>query len=310
MKNVLSIILCFVLANSFAQNKTIIEMVRENSGMELKINDLENYVVENINKKEQIAEFFYYWIGINIKYNREILEKNKTENEIENLSNPTVIFNERKGTCIGYSVLYEYFMDKFNIENEIVLGYAKNEKNLTVEPNLDSDFYHSWNAIKINGNWQLLDATWLSETKNTQLDYYFNIEPKKLILDHYPIDDEWQLLEKPLSLQQFNTQPYINSFYFQTGFPEIPILRSDEDYYYLDFKSNPNKNWLVKLTYRFEKSDYESVGPDYIKNEDGFTYKFGKDRIPKGSIIKMDLTDFNQNKQTMQTYQNIGLIIL
>lgn len=285
-------------------------MVRENSGMDLTISNLENYVSKNIKEKEQIAEFFYYWIGLNIKYNREILEKNKTKYEIENLSNPSVVFNERKGTCIGYSVLYEYFMDKFNIENEIVLGYAKDEKNLTVEPDLDWDFYHSWNAVKINGDWQLVDATWLSETENTQLGYYFNIEPKKLILDHYPIDDKWQLLEKPLSLEQFNSQPYVNSFYFQTGFPEIPNLRSDESYYYLDFKENPNGNWLVKLTYSFENSDYESVEPEYIKNENGFTYKFGKDRIPKGSIIKMDLTDFNQKNQTMVVYENVGLIII
>ena len=81
MQLLLTILLCFVLTNSVAQNKSIIEMVRENSGMELKIDELENYVAENINEKQQIAEFFYYWIGINVKYNREILEKNKTEDE-------------------------------------------------------------------------------------------------------------------------------------------------------------------------------------------------------------------------------------
>lgn len=285
-------------------------MVRENSGLEVTISSLEDYVLENIKEKEQIAEFFYYWIGLNIAYNWDILEKTKTKDEIKNLFDPIVTFNERKGTCIGYSILYEYFMDKFHIENEIILGYTKDENNLTVEPDLDWDFYHSWNAIKINGKWQLLDATWLSEAENTQLDYYFRIEPKKLILDHYPVDNKWQLIEKPLSLEQFNAQPYINSFYFQTGFPEIPILRTDEQYFYLDFKKNPHRNWLVKLTYSFENSDYESVEPDYIKTSDGFTYKISKDKIPIGSIIKMDLTKFDEKNQKMVVFENVGLIIM
>ena len=311
MKNILlNILLYFVLTNSLAQNKSTLEMVRENSGMDMTINTLESYVSENIKEKEQIAEFFYYWIGLNIKYNQEVLEKDKTIDEIENLSNPIVIFNERKGTCIGYSVLYQYFMDKFDIENEIIFGYARDEKNLTVEPDLDLDFYHSWNAVKIDNKWQLIDATWLNEAENTQLGFYFNIDPEKLILDHYPNDDNWQLLEKPLTLKEFNSQPYIHSFYFQTGFPEKPILRSDESHYYLKFKKNPNKNWLVKLTYSFENSEFKSVAPDYVKNENGFIYKFEKDKIPKGSIIKMDLTDFNESNQSMQTYENVGYFIL
>jgi hypothetical protein len=102
MKNtLLTILLCFVLTNSLAQNKSTLEMVRENSGMNLTIEKLESYVSKTIKEKEQIAEFFYYWIGLNVKYDQEALEKDKTSNEIENLSNPTVIFSERKGTCIS-----------------------------------------------------------------------------------------------------------------------------------------------------------------------------------------------------------------
>lgn len=174
---------------------------------------------------------------------------------------------------------------------------CKEWKNLTVEPDLDLDFYHSWNAIKIDDKWQLLDATWLTEAENTELDFYFNIDPEKLILDHYPIDNNWQLLEKPLSLEEFNFQPYVHSFYFQTGFPEKPILKSDENHYYVEFKKN--RNWLVKLNYSFENSEFKSVEPIYIKNKNGFTYKFKKNRVSEGSIIKMDLTDFNESNQTM-----------
>lgn len=285
-------------------------MVRENSGKDLTITNLESYVLKNIKEKEQIAEFIYYWIGLNIKYNQEALEKDNTNIKIENLSDPIIVFNERKGTCIGYSVLYEYFMNKFNIENKIIFGYVRDEKNLTVEPDLDSDFYHSWNAVNIDNKWLLLDATWLHVSENTQIDYYFNIAPEKLILDHYPNDESWQLLEKPLSLAEFNSQPFIHSFYFQTGFPEKPILTSDENHYYVKFKKNPNKNWLVKLTYSFNKSEFKSVEPEYIKTENEFLYKIKKSIVPKDSIIKMDLTDFNEIKQTMLTYPNVGYFIL
>jgi hypothetical protein len=53
MKNtLLTILLCFVLTNSLAQNKSTLEMVRENSGMNLTIEKLESYVSKTIKEKE------------------------------------------------------------------------------------------------------------------------------------------------------------------------------------------------------------------------------------------------------------------
>ncbi|MCK4661696.1 MAG: hypothetical protein KAT68_02435 [Bacteroidales bacterium] len=281
------------------------------SNPNIKISELEKYVTDNLSDPRQIAEFFYYWISLNIEYDYEKLKKIRANELTETgLSKVSTIFKEKKAVCIGFSTLYQEFLNGFNIKTEIITGYAKSDENLSLEPELDSDFLHAWNAILIDKEWVLVDVTWAKQFENRITDFYFDVAPDKLILTHYPIDNNWQLLNNPITISDFNELPYIHSFYFQTGFPEKPILTSDSEYYYFEFKKNPNRNWLVKLTYSVDNLNYESVFPEYIKNIDGFTYKFSKEKVPPNSIIRMDLTDFNEEKQTMISYEKIALFNL
>ncbi|KAA1241006.1 transglutaminase domain-containing protein [Aquimarina sp. RZ0] len=276
--------------------------------------DLVNYVSKNINNKKQIAEFFYYWMSLNIEYDYDLLKKIRSKRlsklEQDQSSNTDYIFKEKKAVCIGYSTLFQEFLSAFDIESEIIVGYAKTEENPTLELEVDTDFLHAWNALKINNNWILVDVTWAKQFEGAITDFYFDIDPERNILTHYPNDSKWQLLKNPISISDFNKLPYIHSFYFQTGFPKTPIITSDSKYYYFEFKNNPNKNWLVKLTYSLDNLNYKSVFPEYIKNKDGFTYKFSKERVPNNSIIRMDLTDFNEEKQMMIPYEKVAFFNL
>ncbi|XP_078489685.1 uncharacterized protein LOC100176689 isoform X2 [Ciona intestinalis] len=82
----------------------------------------------------------------------------------------------------------------------------------------DETLYGSWNGVLIDGQWRLIDTNWGSrhiiedddlEIKdwNTEYEYeehYFLTDPDQLISSHFPDDVEWQLLRKPITLQQFN----------------------------------------------------------------------------------------------------------
>uniref|UniRef100_A0A1I8JQS7 TGc domain-containing protein n=1 Tax=Macrostomum lignano TaxID=282301 RepID=A0A1I8JQS7_9PLAT len=87
---------------------------------------------------------------------------------------------------------------------------------------------HSWNAISIDGAWQLVDVHWamryLSSERNSPEnlvyeydDFYFMTEPQQAVYSHYPEDPLWQLLRRPLTLDQFEDLPLTKSQFFKCG---------------------------------------------------------------------------------------------
>ncbi len=300
-------LLTFSVSNS--QNNRTLEMAKSMSNVKVEINDLTDFVAKNISDKKEIAKFYYYWMNLNIVYDFEKRDKWRTEKatdkEIDDSENPLLVFKEKKAVCIGYSSLYKMFMDSSGIECLIITGHAKTLENLTLELELDDDYRHAWNTIKINDAWLLIDTTWAQQFEESISDFYFNVSPEKLILSHYPENAEWQLMEKPISINEFNTQPYVHSFYFDTGFEKLPELTEDKDYYYIEFPKIASNNWLTKLTYDSDKKINESIFPEYEEKENSNLFKFKKNGIPKKAILNVVVTYFDWDKQTKSEYNNI-----
>src|SRR5690606_27251801 len=57
----------------FAQN--VKSLVKKANEIQLDIWDLTDFAKDNFNNKEQLARFFYYWIGSNIEYDQQTLQK-------------------------------------------------------------------------------------------------------------------------------------------------------------------------------------------------------------------------------------------
>jgi transglutaminase/protease-like cytokinesis protein 3 len=107
---------------------------------------------------------------------------------------PENVLKSRKSVCGGYATLFKALADRMDLTCVVIGGVA------FVNPPEG----HAWNAVSIDGKWYLLDSTWGSEEG---LDYkeseFFLSDPKDFIFDHYPNDSRWQLLEKPLTYDQF-----------------------------------------------------------------------------------------------------------
>lgn len=294
------------------QTKTAKELVEELADKNLLMEELTNYAKNNINNNKERARFFYYWISKNIQYDYEMLDRLKKEswtNEDSNHNaNPFLVFEKRSAVCGGYSVLYKWFMDKMEIENEIILGHIRHITNQTVEPDLDTGFGHAWNALRINDSWLIVDSTWAKQFETNVPDFYFDISPENAIITHYPSENKWQLLEKPMSLEEFNNSQYIDPLYFLTGFTEKPSLKQDEKFYYFVYKNNPNRNWLVRLGFGTDSINYEPVPGIDVIEQDGYTYyRFDKKHISEKAAFKVDLNNFNEKEQTFTLYENIIL---
>ena len=264
-----------------------------------KMLELVSFAKEKFKDSIDRAKFIYYWIGLNIKYDFELLEKLETtvgyskpdlNKEYSYNYDPELVFKKKKAICYGYSLLYQWFMFELGIESTIISGHIRNERNHYVELTKDDNYRHAWNAIKINGKWILVDTTWGTSLNSSISDFYFDMKPERAIITHYPELAKWQLLENPLTLKKFNKSKFINPIWFKVGYTDNPNIKQDNKYYYFVFRNNPDQNWLVNLLYSSDNYNFKKI-PELQKIiQDGYTFlRFNKSKISEKAYFKVNL---------------------
>lgn len=276
---------------AYSQTTPIDSLVKETKHMKLDMWELTDYAQKHLKNHEQLAKFFYYWMRNNIKYDYEYLDKmDKNSNDYEQKQDELRVYEDRKGVCGGYANLFSWFMREVGIEVEYIIGHIRDERNHYVELMTDDDYLHAWNAIKLNGKWILVDATWGASDGSNAVEFYFNMKPELAIISHFPKNPKWQLLKHPVSLKEFNESKFVQPIWFYEGFSEIPKLMADENYYYFVFRKNPNKEWLVGLQFSTDNINFNPVpNIDVITKENYEYFKFKKSLISKPAYFKVKI---------------------
>lgn len=152
------------------------------------------------------ARLIFDWITQHISYDREAMQALYSESVGSEAQKPEVVLSTRKALCGGYSNLFAHLSKKAGLKAEVIVGYSKEGGKVTA---LNDEIYHAWNAVKIDDDWKLVDVTWGagygSDTGFVAIqnwDYFF-ANPPKFVQSHLPFDPVWQLLTKPISLQDF-----------------------------------------------------------------------------------------------------------
>lgn len=216
-----------------------------------KCNKLEQFskaLVEPYSNPRDKSRAIFAWIATHVRYDykeaqtldkkirftgssvAEVEQKQKKYYEEEI---PNVTFRTRKGICQDYSYLFKQMCSFVGIEAEVIPGLSKDDTKRV------SKVGHAWNAVKLDGAWYLLDATWAAghlDKKKFIKAYspgYYMADPQLFVLNHLPDDPKWQLLEKPIELPEFKKQPWLN--YGQYKFPiekvlplGVPLLKQGE----------------------------------------------------------------------------------
>lgn len=147
---------------------------------------LANYLTKGLKGDSSKARAIFVWIASHIEYGRK--------NEI-------TIYKAKRGVCIDYAILFKELAIHANIDSVyIVLGIAKGKG---YNPAYPMESKHSWNAIKLNGAWKLIETTWASCSGEWSYNYYFCADPKLLITTHFPFNSYWQLLDEEISFDEF-----------------------------------------------------------------------------------------------------------
>jgi len=199
-------------------------------------------------------------------------------------------------------------MNEIDIEAIVISGHIRSIRNHYVELDSDDNYRHAWNAIKLNDKWILVDSTWGTSKDQETSEYYFDIKPEFSILTHYPEDRKWQLLEQPLTLEEFNNSQFIKPIWFMVGFTEVPKLMIDKEYYYFTFQDLPNNKWSVSLKMSTDNLDFEAIYGIKVIDQDGRKYfRFGKTEVPGTAFFKVKIAKFeNVGDQLYKTeYDNV-----
>ncbi len=139
------------------------------------------------------AESIFNWIVTNISYDNELRVNNALQKKIY-ISEEQVIssvLKRKKALCGGYAYLFEKLCADVGLQAKAIHGYTKTTGVKTIPKQAN----HSWNAVKINDAWHLLDITWAisQSTAGTAKSYWYLTPPSQFIKTHYPEDSKWAL---------------------------------------------------------------------------------------------------------------------
>ena len=184
--------------------------------------------IEAVNKKffspEEKVRTAFYWISENIGYSHKAVNDRAYSSK-----DITSLIQSGEALCSGYANLMEYFCKKFGVECVTIDGTGRSlYSDIVLNPQkLAAD--HSWNAVKLNGKWKLIDATWGSgytnyatgEYQRKRNEKYFLADSKFFIYKHFPLKSEWQLLDTAVNAEKFCNWPYIDEGYFANNITAV-----------------------------------------------------------------------------------------
>ena len=94
----------------------------------------------------------------------------------------------------------------------VIRGFVKGSLYKIGKP-LTNDQLAEWNSVFVDGSWRLLDPFWGACSQNSEgdvtsdtVDWFLFTEPRQFLYSHFPETPQWQLVEQPITQQEFESQ--------------------------------------------------------------------------------------------------------
>lgn len=177
------------------------------------------YAREISNELEKARAIFLWLCSMDLdKINFDNIPKGSPEE---------ILVSLKRGTTT-YAVVFETLCSYAGLHCKTISGYAKGAEYKPGMKFTGEQGQHSWNAVLVNNAWRLVDCHWAArrlvgkkvtpENVRYELDeYYFMPDPHQLIFTHFPDDLSWQLLERSISLGDFENLVPVKSAFFKYG---------------------------------------------------------------------------------------------
>ncbi len=182
--------------------------------VEQSVETLANYLIQPAANDYDKVRAIYRWMTANISYDSQALFSGNY-----NAQSPEDVLHSRHAICSGYTALFEALGQGAGLQTMTIGGYSKGYGYSAEANQLNAD--HAWNAVKLDGQWRLLDVTWGAGYLNEHgqfvrqfSEHYFLTDPQHFIYDHFPEDPQWQLLNPTVSLRQYQEFPTLKPAFF------------------------------------------------------------------------------------------------
>jgi hypothetical protein len=242
------------------------------------------------------ARVVYRWITDRVAYDVQGLLTGQLGD-----TSPEAVLKSRKTVCEGYADLFVDLCERTGVKAAKVSGYAK------IVGYRPGDKFtatnHAWNAVQIDGKWHLVDCILGAGALNGKQfekkfsDFAFLPPPEALLFSHCPKDAKWQLVEPPLTLEQFERLPEVNRLLFEMGMTPARVkaaMAAKEFREFVDPFPTPGiKTTIVSVPlakhlhagkdYRFEIKSRECKEM-VVANEGKFTFLQKSGDVFRGSV--------------------------
>ena len=178
------------------------------------------------------AYAIFRWLSFNVAYDVDGFFGRTERKTCDSAS----VLRHRTSVCAGYANLFDALGKAAGLQVHTINGYAKG---YGFEPGQQiKDTNHAWNGVQVNGEWFICEPTWGAGYLGADLMFHrspdvsmFLMDPEYAICSHYPSDEQWQLLEKPISKEEFEKLVVPSGRIHQMG---VEILSHKESMYDID----------------------------------------------------------------------------
>lgn len=124
----------------------------------------------------------------------------------------------------GFANLFEALCSAANVPTRTVHGITKGYGYKVGESILDGQGRHSWNVIRVGGQWFICDCTLGSGYIGDDMMFHktpnvesFMVSPDLAITDHFPDEEKWQLLDRAISKETFEELAVPSATMYNSG---------------------------------------------------------------------------------------------
>ncbi|MFT5680186.1 MAG: hypothetical protein ACI8RZ_001092 [Myxococcota bacterium] len=160
------------------------------------------------------------------------------------------VFTTGEGVCAGYANLMVAIGAAADLDIVYLVGHSRDEEGGV------AGSMHAWNAVKLEGKWYLIDATWDAGgvgADGFEYDYktdYLLTPPQYFRITHLPEEPAWQLAAPALSRGEFTRLPMLRPSFFEADLSLIGIERSQvtvDDTLNFQIDNPRSKHFLVDI---------------------------------------------------------------
>lgn len=214
------------------------------SHIETSIQSVAKYIAQQESDPYLRIKAIHDYVISRVSYDLDVLKTG-----IRPSQDAQTVFFSHKAVCEGYANLFMALGRNMGADVVYISGKIRRDlAPVDLIPNvfrlLESNYdwtNHAWNAVKVSGNWQLVDTTWddteSNEFSSAYSSEYLMLPPQVMSISHFPKQSSWQLLPSSEDYNNFEKKPVLTPQFFidklqlispneyQTNVKEVAVIK-------------------------------------------------------------------------------------